>query len=67
MLLSGYQSSCFDTTSCPVQISQLKELCALCEERDVDVQITTRKLAMVSLCMVFKDIAPGCVHMHDIQ
>ncbi|KAK2563907.1 Nucleolar complex protein 3-like protein [Acropora cervicornis] len=30
-------------------IPELQELCRLCDEKDVDVEITTRKLAMVSL------------------
>lgn len=40
-------------------IPELQELCRLCDEKDVDVEITTRKLAMVSLLTVFKDIIPG--------
>lgn len=40
-------------------IPELQELCRLCDEKDVDVEITTRKLAMVSLLAVFKDIIPG--------
>ena len=43
------------------QIPELQELCRLCDEKDVDVEITTRKLAMVSLLTVFKDIIPGQV------
>ena len=41
------------------QIGMLKELCGLCEEKDVDIRITTKKLAMVSLLTIFKDIIPG--------
>jgi len=40
-------------------VSELGELCSLCDERDADVRITTKKLAMVSLLTVFKDIIPG--------
>lgn len=40
-------------------VSELQELCKLCDERDTDVRITTKKLAMVSLLTVFKDIVPG--------
>ena len=42
-------------------MSELQELCKLCDERDTDVRITTKKLAMVSLLTVFKDIVPGFV------
>ena len=42
-------------------MSELQELCKLCDERDTDVRITTKKLAMVSLLTVFKDIVPGWV------
>lgn len=41
------------------KVSELGELCSLCDEKDVDVRITTKKLAMVSLLTVFKDIIPG--------
>jgi len=40
-------------------VSKLHELCKLCDEKDNDVRITTKKLAMVSLLTVFKDIIPG--------
>lgn len=40
-------------------VSELGELCSLCAEKDADVRITTKKLAMVSLLTVFKDIIPG--------
>ena len=33
----------------------------LCTERDPDIALTMRKLAMVSLVAVFRDIAPRCV------
>ena len=42
-----------------VKVSELQELCKLCDEKDADVRITTKKLAMVSLMTVFKDIIPG--------
>ncbi|XP_015748933.1 PREDICTED: nucleolar complex protein 3 homolog [Acropora digitifera] len=45
-------------------IPELQELCRLCDEKDVDVEITTRKLAMVSLLTVFKDIIPGQVQYY---
>ena len=41
-----------------LQISHLHRLQALCGEGDPDVAITTRKLAMLSLMAVFRDIAP---------
>ncbi|XP_048589735.1 nucleolar complex protein 3 homolog isoform X2 [Nematostella vectensis] len=40
-------------------IAMLKQLCLLCEEKDVDVRITTRKFAIISMLEVIKDIAPG--------
>ena len=49
------------TYVCMCQIALLKKLRALCSEKDGDVAITVRKLAMVSLTAVFKDIAPRCV------
>ena len=48
-----------DTVLVFFQIGMLKELCGLCEEKDVDIRITTKKLAMVSLLTIFKDIIPG--------
>lgn len=45
-------------TSC-VQVKRLKELRGMLMERDPCVAVTIRKLAMVSLMEVFKDIAPG--------
>lgn len=42
-------------------MSELQELCKMCDEKDADVRITTKKLAMVSMLTVFKDIIPGCV------
>ena len=49
----------------PCKVSELQELCKLCDERDTDVRITTKKLAMVSLLTVFKDIVPGWVCCHS--
>lgn len=40
-------------------VPELRELCKLCHDKDSDVNITTRKLALVSLMTVFKDIIPG--------
>ena len=31
----------------------------MCYEKEADIRITTKKLAMVSLLTVFKDIIPG--------
>lgn len=42
-----------------LQVSLLKTLRSLCEEREPEVCITVRKLAMVSTMAVFKDIVPG--------
>lgn len=44
-----------------MQIGLLKTLCSLCVEREPEVCITVRKLAMVSTMAVFKDIVPGYV------
>ena len=41
------------------KVPELRELCKLCHDKDSDVNITTRKLALVSLMTVFKDIIPG--------
>lgn len=40
------------------KVDGLKKLRVLCRECDPDVAITVRKLAMVSLMSVFKDITP---------
>ncbi|RMX51834.1 hypothetical protein pdam_00019861 [Pocillopora damicornis] len=40
-------------------VSELQELCSMCNEKEADIRITTKKLAMVSLLTVFKDIIPG--------
>ncbi|XP_041476468.1 nucleolar complex protein 3 homolog isoform X2 [Lytechinus variegatus] len=40
-------------------VTKLKDLRILLEEREPSIMVTTRKLAMVSLGEVFKDIAPG--------
>ena len=54
-----------------LQITKLKNLRMLCSERDPDVAITIRKVAMVSLMTVIKDIAPrlmcALVHKFDIN
>ena len=42
-----------------LQIGLLKTLKTLCMEKDPQVAITTRKLAMISFAEVIKDIAPG--------
>jgi nucleolar complex protein 3 len=41
------------------QIKKLKELRSYLTESDPDVFLTVRKLAMVSMMEVFKDIIPG--------
>ncbi|XP_064381917.1 nucleolar complex protein 3 homolog isoform X2 [Halichondria panicea] len=46
-------------------ISYLKSLRDLCTERDPDVAITVRKLAIVSLTTLFKDIAPS-YHIREL-
>ena len=46
---------------CVYQIGLLKTLRSLCVEREPEVCITVRKLAMVSTMAVFKDIVPGYV------
>lgn len=40
-------------------MKRLKELRAMLTERDPCVAVTTRKLAMLSLMEIFKDIAPS--------
>ncbi|XP_076438020.1 nucleolar complex protein 3 homolog [Babylonia areolata] len=40
-------------------ISKMKELRKLLGEKDPDVCLTVRKLVMVSMCEIFKDIIPG--------
>eukprot|EP00057_Strongylocentrotus_purpuratus_P016059 XP_011670533.1 PREDICTED: nucleolar complex protein 3 homolog [Strongylocentrotus purpuratus] len=40
-------------------VNKLKDLRIVLEEREPSIMVTTRKLAMVSLGEVFKDIAPG--------
>ncbi len=44
-----------------MQISQLKLLRGLCVERDPDLAVTVRELAMKSFVYVMKDIAPRSV------
>ena len=41
------------------QISKLGDLLQVTAEKDVDLFVTVRKLGMVSLLEVFKDIIPG--------
>lgn len=48
-------------TSLFTQIGQLKLLRGLCVERDPDLAVTIRKLAMESFVLVMKDIAPRSV------
>ncbi|XP_071947688.1 nucleolar complex protein 3 homolog [Antedon mediterranea] len=38
---------------------RLKALCMILQEEDLEIMVTIRKLAMISLLEVFKDIAPG--------
>lgn len=40
-------------------MGKLKELRSMLGEADPDVCLTVRKLVMVSICEVFKDIIPG--------
>ena len=47
-----------------MQIGLLKTLRSLCVEREPEVCITVRKLAMVSTMAVFKDIVPGYVYLY---
>ncbi|PFX31070.1 Nucleolar complex protein 3-like [Stylophora pistillata] len=47
------------SVSAPLVVSELQELCSMCYEKEADIRITTKKLAMVSLLTVFKDIIPG--------
>ena len=42
-----------------MQMSKMKELRKLLGEKDPDVCLTVRKLVMVSLCEIFRDIVPG--------
>lgn len=46
------------------QVEKLSEMNRLCEEKDSDVFVTVRKLAIVSQLEVFKDIIPGLVASH---
>lgn len=55
--ISGLSSSILENPQ--ENVSELQELCKLCDEKDMDIRITTKKLAMVSLLTVFKDIIPG--------
>ena len=41
------------------QIKMLKELVQMLYEKDSDVLVTVRKLVMISLMELFKDIVPG--------
>ena len=49
------------------KVSELQELCSMCNEKEADIRITTKKLAMVSLLTVFKDIIPGWVHIVHVD
>ena len=40
-------------------MKKLKQLVQMLHEKDPDVLVTVRKLVMVSLMEVFKDIVPG--------
>ena len=42
-----------------IQIDKLGEINRLSQEKDSDISITVRKLAIVSQLEVFKDIIPG--------
>lgn len=39
-------------------MSNVQKFLSLCSERDPEVAVTVRKMAMASLMTVFKDIAP---------
>ena len=49
-----------------MQIGQLKLLRSLCVERDPDVAVHIRELAMKSFVSVMKDIAPRSVASYSI-
>lgn len=55
--LKTQQSNVYSQFLC--KVSELQELCSMCNEKEADIRITTKKLAMVSLLTVFKDIIPG--------
>ena len=58
-LLTHLTTVCYClSTLIPLQVSNVQKLLSLCTERDPEVAVTVRKMAMASLMTVFKDIAP---------
>ncbi|NWS44173.1 NOC3L protein, partial [Probosciger aterrimus] len=58
-ILSDPDNNVADFASCVNQIKKLKELRAMLMEQDPNVAVIVRKLVMVSLMEIFKDIAPS--------
>ncbi|NXK71873.1 NOC3L protein, partial [Amazona guildingii] len=58
-ILSDPDNNVANFASCVNQIKKLKELRAMLMEQDPNVAVIVRKLVMVSLMEIFKDIAPS--------